>query len=424
MDMNAQERLVAAMEMLCQDIELYTQAQREAHLQIKEEVLNLIADAFMAGNPCASLEIMSQDIINLDNLKLGQDLLLHQVKGHWEALTDAARELYHGAGVEQQIPFDLFIDGGDANWRKMERSMHDLTRVMKVVARNNSHNGTSLFKDFRSLDPPRFAGSTDPDEAENWLKDIEWIFRMIKCTEEEKVCITTFQLDQDARAWWETVEATLEDSNQLPVDSQPKAVDRRMSSRTPDFWTVYLSTALLLLSTDTHRPRKPELCLLPSVDSPFLAVDRTDQAIEDGGRDCFVTKAGVFNSFLLTPEGGLEASSHNFVKVVSTQVYCVLTHPMYLASSQSIKELVVSTHVDVVSTQCMNLGNSQKPIASVVDTECLCVDTHCPSQKLVLKPVASGVDTGCLCVDTHCPSQKLILQLVDSVSTQVQSNEG
>ncbi|MQM08495.1 hypothetical protein Taro_041350, partial [Colocasia esculenta] len=38
---------------------------------------------------------------------------------------------------------------------------------------------------------------------------------------------------------------------------------------------VYLSTTLLLLSTDTHRARKPELCLLPSVDSPFLAVDNT-----------------------------------------------------------------------------------------------------------------------------------------------------
>ncbi|MQL84788.1 hypothetical protein Taro_017287 [Colocasia esculenta] len=215
MDTNAQERLVAAMKMLRQDIELYAQAQREAHLEIKEEVLNLTASAFMAGNPCASLEIMSQVMINLDNLKLGQDLLFHQVEGHWEALTDAARELYHGAGVEQQIPFDLIMDGGDANLRKMESSMHDLTCVMKVVARNNSHNGTSLFKDFRSLDPPRFAGSTDSDEAENWLKDIERIFKMIKCTEEEKVHLTTFQLDRDARAWWETVEATMEDSNQV-----------------------------------------------------------------------------------------------------------------------------------------------------------------------------------------------------------------
>ncbi|MQL92250.1 hypothetical protein Taro_024880, partial [Colocasia esculenta] len=104
MDMTAQERLVTAMEMLRQDIELYAQAQREAHLQIKEEVLNLTAGAFMAGNPCASLETMSQVMINLDNLRLGHDMLLHQVEGYWEALIDAARELYHGAGGAQHPP--------------------------------------------------------------------------------------------------------------------------------------------------------------------------------------------------------------------------------------------------------------------------------------------------------------------------------
>ncbi|MQM06966.1 hypothetical protein Taro_039797 [Colocasia esculenta] len=38
---------------------------------------------------------------------------------------------------------------------------------------------------------------------------------------------------------------------------------------------VDLSTDPLLLSTYTHRARKPELCLLLAVDSPFLAVDST-----------------------------------------------------------------------------------------------------------------------------------------------------
>ncbi|MQL77079.1 hypothetical protein Taro_009493, partial [Colocasia esculenta] len=50
MDMNAQEHLVAEMEMLRQDIELYAQAQREAHVHIMEEVLNLTAGAFLAGS--------------------------------------------------------------------------------------------------------------------------------------------------------------------------------------------------------------------------------------------------------------------------------------------------------------------------------------------------------------------------------------
>ncbi|MQM01612.1 hypothetical protein Taro_034371 [Colocasia esculenta] len=32
-------------------------------------------------------------------------------------------------------------------------------------------------------------------------------------------------------------------------------------------------SSVVIMSTDTYRARKPELCLLPSVDSPFLAVD-------------------------------------------------------------------------------------------------------------------------------------------------------
>ena len=84
------------------------------------------------------------------------------------------------------------MEGSDANWKKMESSMHDLTWVMRTVAKNNSHNETNLFKDFRSLDPPRFTGSTDLDEAENWLKDIERIFKVIRCTEEETIRLATF----------------------------------------------------------------------------------------------------------------------------------------------------------------------------------------------------------------------------------------
>ncbi|MQM07778.1 hypothetical protein Taro_040626 [Colocasia esculenta] len=82
MEMNAQERLVAAMETLRQDVELYAQAQREAHVQINEEVLNLTAGAFLEGNPRASLDTMTQIMNNLDSLKMGKDMLLHQVEGY------------------------------------------------------------------------------------------------------------------------------------------------------------------------------------------------------------------------------------------------------------------------------------------------------------------------------------------------------
>ncbi|MQM18207.1 hypothetical protein Taro_051195 [Colocasia esculenta] len=102
--------MVAAMEMLRQDLEQYAQAQRETHVQIKEEVLNLTAGAFFAENPSAALDVMTQVMCRLDNLKLGQDMLLHQFEEYLEAMTDAARELYHGTDeVQQPQPAEVVI---------------------------------------------------------------------------------------------------------------------------------------------------------------------------------------------------------------------------------------------------------------------------------------------------------------------------
>ncbi|MQM14497.1 hypothetical protein Taro_047428 [Colocasia esculenta] len=85
---------ILAMELLRQDIELYAQVQREAHLRIKGEVLNLTNAAFLAGNRLASLAAMTTVMGKLDNLKDGQDLLLHQVEVYWEVMTKATRKLY------------------------------------------------------------------------------------------------------------------------------------------------------------------------------------------------------------------------------------------------------------------------------------------------------------------------------------------
>ncbi|MQM07797.1 hypothetical protein Taro_040643 [Colocasia esculenta] len=66
-----------------------------------------------------------------------------------------------------------------------------------------------LHRNFRSLNPPRFSGSPDPDEAENWKEEIERIFQVMQCINREKVVLATFQLTKDARAWWKATSAHL-----------------------------------------------------------------------------------------------------------------------------------------------------------------------------------------------------------------------
>ncbi|XP_073121845.1 uncharacterized protein [Henckelia pumila] len=56
---------------------------------------------------------------------------------------------------------------------------------------------------FRSNGPKEFAGSTDPLEAEEWVKSLEDIFVYMQLADENRVRCAVFMLRGDARLWWE-----------------------------------------------------------------------------------------------------------------------------------------------------------------------------------------------------------------------------
>ncbi|MQL75377.1 hypothetical protein Taro_007740 [Colocasia esculenta] len=100
-------------------------------------------------------------------------------------------------------------------WQAMQDTVAGLTQALQnVVQAGNqaaaARNGVSdLHRNFRSLNPPRFSGSPDPDEAENWQEEIERIFQVMQCTNREKVVLATFQFTKDARALWKATLAHL-----------------------------------------------------------------------------------------------------------------------------------------------------------------------------------------------------------------------
>ncbi|XP_038973787.1 uncharacterized protein LOC120105428 [Phoenix dactylifera] len=63
--------------------------------------------------------------------------------------------------------------------------------------------------EFRKLAPPAFKGTTDPQEAEWWIDEMEKAFRAMGCTEEEKIRFATYMLQDRAHHWWESVERTM-----------------------------------------------------------------------------------------------------------------------------------------------------------------------------------------------------------------------
>ncbi|MQL72092.1 hypothetical protein Taro_004415 [Colocasia esculenta] len=76
-----------------------------------------------------------------------------------------------------------------AQLRDMQHTIQQLTQALLQAARANNNNNNNraagdLHRNFRNLNPPRFSGTTDPDEAENWLKETEQMVRRAQCLED------------------------------------------------------------------------------------------------------------------------------------------------------------------------------------------------------------------------------------------------
>ena len=67
-----------------------------------------------------------------------------------------------------------------------------------------------MLETFLRNHPPTFKGRYDPDGAQNWLKKIERIFRVMECSEAQKVWFDTNMLAEEADDWWVSLLPVLE----------------------------------------------------------------------------------------------------------------------------------------------------------------------------------------------------------------------
>ncbi|XP_058774368.1 uncharacterized protein LOC131648646 [Vicia villosa] len=70
--------------------------------------------------------------------------------------------------------------------------------------------GSRSLATFQRENPPVFKGKHDPDGALEWLKEIERIFRVMDCTQAQKVCYGTHMLAVEADNWWLATRPRLE----------------------------------------------------------------------------------------------------------------------------------------------------------------------------------------------------------------------
>lgn len=71
----------------------------------------------------------------------------------------------------------------------------------------------TTFNDFKSVGPPEFKGTTDPIEAQTWVKEIEKTFVIANVEEGQKTSFTTYMMNGEANFWWEANQARAEMEN-------------------------------------------------------------------------------------------------------------------------------------------------------------------------------------------------------------------
>ncbi|XP_027922873.1 uncharacterized protein LOC114180780 [Vigna unguiculata] len=59
-----------------------------------------------------------------------------------------------------------------------------------------------MMEDFMRHKPSKFSGKSTRDEADAWLRECEKIYRVIDCTDAQRLSFVTFLLVADAEYWW------------------------------------------------------------------------------------------------------------------------------------------------------------------------------------------------------------------------------
>ncbi|MQM12487.1 hypothetical protein Taro_045406 [Colocasia esculenta] len=95
--------------------------------------------------------------------------------------------------------------------------MQGLVQAMQTQAHTQAALQAQLeAQRFKRMLPPSFKGESDPLLAESWMREIEKIFRAIRCADEDNVTLATYMLQERADVWWASL---------LPTRFEDRAID-------------------------------------------------------------------------------------------------------------------------------------------------------------------------------------------------------
>ncbi|MQL71346.1 hypothetical protein Taro_003678, partial [Colocasia esculenta] len=97
--------------------------------------------------------------------------------------------------IEEEMARSNFEPGlGDADVGTDSDCVTGLAQVLALVPQEHGHGGPSIMERFKRMALPSFKGESQPLLAKSWLREVEKIFRAIRCAEEDKVSLATYML--------------------------------------------------------------------------------------------------------------------------------------------------------------------------------------------------------------------------------------
>ncbi|XP_047150224.1 uncharacterized protein LOC124822274 [Vigna umbellata] len=122
--------------------------------------------------------------------------------------------------MEQNAAALQSLEAARANSEATQRQLMEIivaTRGTPGASSSNASQHTEWsLESFLQHHPAKFSGKCLPDEADQWLSDMERIYNAKRCPDDNRLAFTEYLLTGEASHWWTSMKAILTDA-QSPI---------------------------------------------------------------------------------------------------------------------------------------------------------------------------------------------------------------
>ncbi|XP_052732488.1 uncharacterized protein LOC128196274 [Vigna angularis] len=113
------------------------------------------------------------------------------------------------------------LEASRANSETTQRQLMEILAATRHTSGASSSNAAPpaaewSLESFLQHHPAKFSGKCLPDEADQWLRDMERIYNAKRCPDESRLAFTEYLLTGEASHWWTSMKAILTDA-QNPI---------------------------------------------------------------------------------------------------------------------------------------------------------------------------------------------------------------